>query len=58
MAEIHHRPKESMGYTNLNLRREFFSPQEDRLIRIEDEDVNECSYYEKSLKMKNGQRFR
>ncbi len=42
-----------MGYTNLNLRREFFSPQDDRLMRIEDEEGNERSYYEKSMKIKN-----
>ena len=52
------RHKDTHAFSNTGIRRDFFSPQEDRLIRIEDEDANECSYYEKSLKLKNGQKFK
>ncbi len=46
------------AFANTGLRRDFFSPQDGRLIRIEDQDVNDCSYYEKSLKLKNGPKFK
>lgn len=39
------RQKDAHGFSNTGMRRDFFSPQEDRLIKIEDEDANERSYY-------------
>ena len=36
MNEIRQRQKDNHAFTTTNFRRDYFSPQEDRLIRIED----------------------